>query len=196
MNIIPFPTFFFRGEGHGYVNNMAADITIFTIGHSTRPIEEFISILKAFDIKLVADVRTIPKSRFNPQFNSDDLTKSLKNNRIDYVHMAGLGGLRHPRKDSLNAAWKNMSFRGFADYMQTEDFKKSLAMLVNTAEKQQTAVMCAEAVPWRCHRSLIGDALLVHGIKVVNIMSKSTLKDHTLTPWAKVNETRITYPAE
>jgi uncharacterized protein (DUF488 family) len=178
------------------VNNTTADITIFTIGHSTRPIEEFISILKAFDIKLVADVRTIPKSRFNPQFNSDFLTKSLKNNRIDYVHMTGLGGLRHPQKDSLNAAWKNMSFRGFADYMQTEDFKKSLATLVKTAEKQQTAVMCAEAVPWRCHRSLVGDALLVHGIKVVNIMNKSTRKEHNLTPWAKVNGTRITYPAE
>ena len=175
---------------------MAAGITIFTIGHSTRAIEEFISILKAFNIKLVADVRTIPKSRYNPQFNGDVLTKELKNNGIHYAHMAGLGGLRHPRKDSLNTAWKNMSFRGFADYMQTEDFKKSLMTLVETAEKRQTAVMCAEAVPWRCHRSLIGDALLVRGINVVNIMSKSTHKDHTLTPWAKVNGTRITYPAE
>lgn len=107
------------------VTNMATDITIFTIGHSTRSIEEFISILKAFSIKLLADVRTIPKSRYNPQFNSDVLTKELKNNGIHYAHMAGLGGLRHPRKDSLNTAWKNMSFRGFADYMQTEDFKKS-----------------------------------------------------------------------
>lgn len=178
------------------MKNFPADITIFTIGHSTRPIEEFISILKAFNVKLVVDVRTIPKSRFNPQYNSDVLTKSLKNNRIDYVHMAGLGGLRHTKKDSLNTAWKNVSFRGFADYMQTEDFKKSLTTLVENAEKQQTAVMCAEAVPWRCHRSLIGDALLVRGIKVVNIMSESTIREHNLTPWAKVNGKRIIYPAE
>lgn len=178
------------------MKNTTADITIFTIGHSTRPIKEFISILKAFDIKLVADLRTIPKSRYNPQFNSDVLTKSLKNNGINYVHMAGLGGLRHPQKDSLNAAWKNMSFRGFADYMQTEDFKKSLTTLIETAKKQQTTIMCAEAVPWRCHRSLIGDALLIRGMKVVNIMSESTRKEHNLTPWAKVNGTRITYPAE
>jgi uncharacterized protein (DUF488 family) len=173
----------------------APDMTIFTIGHSTHPIEEFIRILKAFDIKLVADVRTIPKSRYNPQFNSDVLVRSLNNNGIDYVHMAGLGGLRHPKKDSPNAAWKNASFRGFADYMQTKDFKKSLATLIETAEKQRTAVMCSEAVPWRCHRSLIGDALLVCGIKVVDIMNESTLKDHTLTPWAKVNGIGITYPA-
>lgn len=196
MNITPSQTFFFRGEGYSYVNNMAADITIFTIGHSTRPIEEFISILKAFDIKLVADVRTIPKSRFNPQFNSDVLKKSLKNHHIDYVHMAGLGGLRHPKKDSPNTAWKNASFRGFADYMQTEAFKNSLTTLIETAEKQHTAIMCAEAVPWRCHRSLIGDALLVRGIKVVNIMSESTIREHNLTPWAKVNGKRIIYPVE
>lgn len=178
------------------MKNKTADITIFTVGHSTRLIEEFLSILKAFDIKLVADVRTVPKSRFNPQFNSDVLTKSLKNHHIDYVHMAGLGGLRHPKKDSLNTAWKNASFRGFADYMQTEAFKNSLTTLIETAEKQHTAIMCAEAVPWRCHRSLIGDALLVRGIKVVNIMSESTIREHNLTPWAKVNGKRIIYPAE
>lgn len=171
-------------------------MTIFTIGHSTRPIDEFISILKALDIKLVADVRTIPKSRHNPQFNSDELAKSLKNSGLDYVHIAGLGGLRHPKKDSPNTAWKNDSFRGFADYMQTEDFEKGLAELLERAEKQQTVVLCAEAVPWHCHRSLIGDALLARGIRVVDIISESTRREHALTAWAKVNGEKVTYPGE
>ncbi len=178
------------------MNGPATDRTIFTIGHSTRPIDEFITILKALDIRLVADVRTIPRSRHNPQFNSDVLAKSLKDSGLDYVHMAGLGGLRHPTKNSPNTAWKNDSFRGFADYMQTEDFEKGLATLIETAKKQRTAIMCAEAVPWHCHRSLIGDALLVRGIKVVDIISESTRRDHALTPWAAVGGTRVTYPGE
>jgi uncharacterized protein (DUF488 family) len=178
------------------VKEPAADMTIFTIGHSTRPIVEFINILKALDIRLVADVRTIPRSRHNPQFNSDVFAKSLKDVGLDYVHMPELGGLRHPKKDSPNTAWKNDSFRGFADYMQTGDFEKGMATLIETAEKQQTVIMCAEAVPWHCHRSLIGDALLVRGIKVVDIISESTRKDHVLTPWAAVNGTMVAYPGE
>jgi uncharacterized protein (DUF488 family) len=178
------------------VKEPADDMTIFTIGHSTRPIDEFISILKALDIRLVADVRTIPRSRHNPQFNSDVFAKKLKESGLDYVHMAELGGLRHPKKDSPNTAWKNDSFRGYADYMQTEDFEKGVATLIETAEKQQTVIMCAEAVPWHCHRSLIGDALLVRGIKVVDIISESTRRDHALTPWAAVNGTMVAYPGE
>ncbi len=178
------------------VKKQAAEMTIFTIGHSTRPVDEFIDILKALDIRLVADVRTIPRSRHNPQFNSDVLAKSLKDSGLDYVHMPELGGLRHPKKDSPNTAWKNDSFRGFADYMQTEDFEKGMAALIEAAEKQQTVIMCAEAVPWHCHRSLIGDALLARGINVVDIISESTRRDHALTPWAEVNGTRVTYPGE
>ena len=175
---------------------MEKQVTIYTIGHSTRPIGEFIGMLKAFEIRLAADVRTVPKSRFNPQFNSAALAKSLKDHGIDYVHMPGLGGLRHPRKDSPNTGWRNDSFRGFADYMQTGDFEKSLAALVERAKKQKTAILCAEAVPWKCHRSLIGDALLVRGINVVDIMNERTGTEHHLTPWARIDGSRITYPGD
>ncbi len=170
------------------------NIEILTIGHSTRPIEEFLDILKAHAIELVADVRTIPRSRHNPQFNGDMLEKSLKAVGIDYAHMAGLGGLRHARKDSKNQGWENASFRGFADYMRTEEFEESLLMLIEQAGKRKTVIMCAEAVPWRCHRSLIGDALLVRGIAVLDIMSRTSVKPHSLTPWAEVTGTNIVYP--
>jgi len=168
--------------------------TIFTIGHSTHSIEEFVDILKAHGIEFVIDVRTIPKSRHNPQYNSDALAGALHGHAIGYEHLPGLGGLRHAKKDSINTAWKNASFRGFADYMQTEDFERSLNTLIETAGKQPTAIMCAEAVPWRCHRSLIGDALLARGITVMDIMSKTLAKAHTMTPWAHVMGTTITYP--
>jgi uncharacterized protein (DUF488 family) len=167
---------------------------IFTIGHSTRPVAEFIEILRTFGIKRVVDVRTIPKSRHNPQFNEEELRGSLKAVKIGYLHMKGLGGLRHARKDSPNTAWRNASFRGFADYMQTDEFEESLAKLLKTSEKRATAIMCAEAVPWRCHRSLIGDALLVRGVLVRHIMGLGPYRDHTLTPWAKVRGKKITYP--
>lgn len=169
-------------------------LTIFTIGHSTHSIEEFVEMLKAHDIRLVADVRTIPKSRHNPQYNSDELSAALREHSIGYEHMPGLGGLRHAKKDSINTAWENASFRGFADYMQTEDFDRSLNTLIETAGKQPTAIMCAEALPWRCHRSLIADALLARGITVMDIMSKTSAKAHTMTPWAHVMGTTITYP--
>ena len=169
---------------------------VFTIGHSTRPVSEFIEIIKAYGIKRVLDIRTIPKSRHNPQFNKDILRESLKVVKIGYLHMKGLGGLRHALKDSLNTAWRNASFRGFADYMQTVEFEENLRTLIETAEKQATVIMCAEAVPWRCHRSLIGDALLIRGVQVRHIMSVGSIRDHTLTPWAKVEGSKITYPID
>lgn len=168
--------------------------TIFTIGHSTHPIEEFVEILNTHGIEFVVDVRTIPKSRHNPQFNSDTLAASLHDRAIGYEHMPGLGGLRHAKKDSVNTAWENASFRGFADYMQTEEFEAGLMQLIDIAGKQKTVIMCAEAVPWRCHRSLIGDALLARGLIVMDIMSKTSAKAHTMTPWAHVMGTTITYP--
>ena len=167
---------------------------IFTIGHSTRPVEEFIDILMAYGIRLVADVRTIPRSRHNPQFNSDALATSLKAFGISYLHMPGLGGLRHAKKDSLNQGWENASFRGFADYMQTEEFEAGLRDLIESAKERKTVIMCAEAVPWRCHRSLLGDALLVRGVAVMDIMGRTAAKPHTLTPWAEVSGTTVIYP--
>ena len=169
---------------------------VFTIGHSTRPVSEFIEIIEAYGIKKVLDVRTIPKSRHNPQFNEDILRESLKVVKIGYLHMKGLGGLRHALKDSLNTAWRNASFRGFADYIQTVEFEENLRTLMETAEKQTTVIMCAEAVPWRCHRSLIGDALLIRGVQVMHIMSIGSSREHTLTPWAKVEGIKITYPPD
>jgi uncharacterized protein (DUF488 family) len=168
---------------------------VLTIGHSTRTIEEFINLLRAHGVARVVDVRTIPRSRHNPQFNADSLPRSLKEVRVDYVHMAGLGGLRHPARDSLNLGWRNESFRGFADYMQTPEFAEALDKLVELASQGRLALMCAEAVPWRCHRSLIADALLVRGIYTEHIMSSTKRQAHTLTAFAKVRGNRITYPA-
>jgi uncharacterized protein (DUF488 family) len=169
-------------------------MTIYTIGHSNHPLEKFIAMLTAHGIGLIADVRTIPKSRHNPQYNSDALAASLREHSIEYRHLPALGGLRHPKKDSINTAWENDSFRGFADYVQTEGFEAGLSELLAIGREQRTAVMCAEALPWRCHRSLIADALLVHGITVMHIMNKTSVKGHTLTPWAKVQGMAITYP--
>ncbi len=169
---------------------------IYTVGHSNHPIEKFIEMLTTHGIELVADIRTIPRSRRNPQYNSDALPASLKERGIDYRHLPDLGGLRHARKDSPNRGWENASFRGFADYMQTEDFGKGLAELTALAEGRKVAVMCAESVPWRCHRSLIADALSVRGVTVLHIMSRTSAKAHTLTSFARVNGTSITYPGE
>jgi uncharacterized protein (DUF488 family) len=169
---------------------------ILTIGHSTHSLEEFLDLLKTHEVKQLADVRTIPKSRHNPQFNGGDLAKALRKNRIRYVHLPGLGGLRHPRKDSINTAWRNASFRGYADYMQTPEFQGGLKELMDLAGDRPTAIMCAEAVPWRCHRSLIADALLARGVPVEHIMSKSSRKSHTYTPFAKVEGERVIYPGD
>ncbi len=168
--------------------------TIYTIGHSTHAIDEFLDILRAHHIGFLVDIRTIPKSRRNPQFNSDVLDISLKTAGIEYRHLPALGGLRHTKKDSSNTAWENASFRGFADYMQTEEFKEGLQELIDIAKDRKTAIMCAEVLPWRCHRSLIGDALLVRDIAVMDIMSRTSVKEHKLTSFAEVNGTAITYP--
>jgi uncharacterized protein (DUF488 family) len=171
-------------------------LTIYTIGHSTRTIEDFVALLAANNIELLADIRTIPRSRHNPQFNTDTLSISLKDNDIAYQHMSGLGGLRHAKKDSPNTGWETAGFRGFADHMQTEEFRESLEVLIETAREKRAAIMCAEAVPWRCHRSLVADALLVRGIRVIHIMSKTSLREHTLTPWAEVKGISILYPKQ
>lgn len=169
-------------------------MTIYTIGHSTHPIDQFVAILKAHQIEQVADVRTIPKSRHNPQFMREALEKSLPRNGIAYVHLPELGGLRHARKDSINLAWKNASFRGYADYMQTGAFEDALRKLIDLAAEHRTAIMCAESVPWRCHRQLIGDALAARGITVEDIFSESSRKPHKFNPFAKVDGENVTYP--
>jgi uncharacterized protein (DUF488 family) len=142
------------------------------------------------------DVRTVPRSRHNPQFNKASLPRALKKSGLGYVHLSGLGGLRHAKRDSLNVGWRNASFRGYADYMQTPEFEQSLEELIGLANQDRIALMCAEAVPWRCHRSLIADALLVRGIRTEDIMSLTRRQVHVLTPFAKVRGTTITYPAE
>lgn len=169
--------------------------TVFTIGHSTRPIEEFIALLQAHSIEVLVDVRTVPRSRHNPQFETDALRTSLYEAGIDYIHMAALGGLRHPRKDSPNNGWRNESFRGYADYMQTGAFQIALNELQELAQQHITAIMCAEAVPWRCHRSLIADALTVEGWQVLDIITDKAPSVHKLTPFLKVEDGRLTYPA-
>ena len=169
-------------------------IVVFTIGHSTRPIEEFIGLLESNGVRRLIDIRTIPKSRRNPQFSADNLAASLHAARIGYLHMKALGGLRHPRKDSVNTGWRNASFRGYADYMQTNEFEAALDRAIALAQQEPTALMCAEAVPWRCHRSLVSDALVVRGIEVREIVNESAPREHKLTPFALVEGTRITYP--
>jgi uncharacterized protein (DUF488 family) len=169
---------------------------IYTLGHSTRTIEEFVRVLHAHGIQFVVDVRTIAKSRHNPQFGEDQLAPSLAETRIGYQRFESLGGLRHTRKDSINGAWKNSSFRGYADYMQTPEFSAGIEELIELGAAETTAIMCAEAVPWRCHRSLIGDALLARGIQVLDIMSETVAKPHTLTAFAHVDGVSVTYPPE
>lgn len=169
-------------------------LIILTIGHSTRTLEAFINLLQKHAVNRVVDIRTIPRSKRNPQFNRDTLPKSLSPAGIGYLHMQGLGGLRHPNRDSPNTGWRNASFRGFADYMQTQEFEENLKTLVELANQERIALMCAEAVPWRCHRSLIADALTLRGISVEHIISGTRTLFHTLTPWAKVKGTGITYP--
>ena len=141
-------------------------------------------------------MRTIPKSRRVPHFNSDALAASLQKEGIDYVHLKSLGGLRHAKKDSINTGWHNASFRGYADYMATNEFRTGLDSLLELVREKRTAIMCAEAVPWRCHRSLIGDALLVHGVDVEDIFTATSLREHELTPFAKVAGLEISYPAQ
>ena len=168
---------------------------VFTVGDSTRSIDEFIQLLKANGITRLIDIRTIPRSRHNPQFNRETLSIFLRNRRISYRHMKALGGFRHARVDSLNRGWHNASFRGFADYMQTAEFEAALNKLIeHLAVRKRTVIMCAEAVPWRCHRSLIGDALTVRGIEVQDIITDKNVRPHTMTPMARIRDGKITYP--
>jgi uncharacterized protein (DUF488 family) len=170
--------------------------TIYTIGHSNRTIEAFIDLLREHEIANLVDIRTIPKSRSNPQFGQARLPASLAGAGIDYSHEAALGGLRKTSAESPNTGWRNTSFRGYADYMQTPAFGDAIDRLIDIAARGRTAIMCAEAVPWRCHRSLVGDALLVRGHAVMDIMGPGSARPHKLTPFAATNGTTITYPPE
>ena len=179
------------------MNDRASETSVvYTIGHSTHTLDAFVELLKINHVTVVADVRTIPRSRRNPQFNGDTLPADLSSYGIAYVHMTGLGGLRRPWADSPNKGWLNSSFRGFADYMQTVEFTTNLRTLIDMARKDTFVLMCAEAVPWRCHRSLIADALSIQGVKVEHIIGKSGTRPHVLTPWARVNDSVISYPAQ
>jgi uncharacterized protein (DUF488 family) len=169
-------------------------LTILTIGHSTRTLPEFVEMLKAYHVTLVVDVRSVPRSRHNPQFNKETLPATLKVEGVNYVHMPEIGGLRRPKPDSVNIAWQNKSFRGYADYMQTKEFIEQLLDLIAFARENRVAIMCAEALPWRCHRSLIADALVVRNVKVEHIIGKDSTINHKLSEWAHLEGTKITYP--
>jgi uncharacterized protein (DUF488 family) len=171
-------------------------LIVSTVGHSTHPVEDFIHILEAHGVRRLVDVRSIPRSRRNPQFNLESLSASLHKAGIDYRHLPGLGGLRRPRKDSINTGWRNASFRGYADYMQSPEFGESLDALIELALGAPTAIMCAEAVPWRCHRSLIADALAARGIQAMEILSATKSQPHAITPFAQVEGQQVTYPAK
>jgi uncharacterized protein (DUF488 family) len=173
-----------------------AEPCVLTIGHSTRTWEVFLGLLRAHGIKRVIDVRSIPRSRHNPQFNREILSAKLRSARIGYVHLRKLGGLRHARRDSPNMSWRNASFRGFADYMQTSEFEAGLHRLLKLSRQKRNAIMCAEAVPWRCHRSLIADALMVHGVRVEHILSGKRLQLHSINSFACVRRGHITYPLD
>ncbi len=167
---------------------------VLTVGHSTRPIEVFIELLASHGVTQLIDVRTVPRSRHNPQFNQDVLPVSLVAANIGYAHARGLGGFRLTTADSVNMGWRNLSFRGYADCMQTTDFAADLASVMALAHTDRVALMCAEAVPWRCHRSLVADALLVRGVAVCEIVNAKRLQAHKLTPFAQVRGEEITYP--
>jgi uncharacterized protein (DUF488 family) len=169
-------------------------MSVFTIGHSTRAWDEFLKLLKYYGIELLVDVRTVPKSRHVPQFNSDALKRALQKQGIQYWHHKKLGGLRKPVKNSINLGWRNTSFRGFADYMQTDEFWEALQSLTEMAKEKKLALMCAEAVPWRCHRSLIADALVMKKLGVFHILSETHLRRHGLTPFGVAKGGRIKYP--
>ncbi len=170
---------------------------VWTIGHSDRTLAELAALLQGYGVTSVADVRSVPRSRHVPWFDREALARSLPALGIAYRHFPGLGGWRHARKDSPNGGWRNASFRGYADYMQTPAFAEALGELLGAANAAPTSMMCAEAVPWRCHRSLIADALVVRGVEVTDILSLSSSRPHALTPFARVDGvdgTSITYP--
>jgi uncharacterized protein (DUF488 family) len=167
---------------------------VLAIGHSTRPIGEFLELLESAGVATLADVRTIPRSRANPQFDQAALARALERAGVAYVHLPRLGGLRHARRDSPNGAWRNASFRGYADHMQTPEFEEGLRQLRALAKAGPVAIMCAESVPWRCHRSLVADALLARGVVVEHVVGKGKTRPHRLTPFARIDGRRVTYP--
>jgi uncharacterized protein (DUF488 family) len=169
---------------------------IYTIGHSTRSLEAFIEILKAHGVRALADVRRYPGSRRLPWFNAANLAEVLPQVGLAYHPFPALGGRRRPASDSPNSGWRSASFRGYADYMQTQEFTDALGLLITEARQTPTVIMCAEAVPWRCHRSLIADALLVRGWEVIDLFDARKASPHTLTPFAKVDGMNLTYPGE
>lgn len=180
--------------GAGYAFRAMA-VTVYTVGHSNRSLDALLGILRAHGIECLADVRTVPRSRHNPQFNAEALEKSLSMTGIAYVRLPALGGLRKPRRDSRNLAWRNDSFRGYADYMETPEFEKGIAELLALARDKRTAIMCAEAVYFRCHRSLISDTLVCRGVEAVHLLDAKKSVEHSLTPFAKIEDGRPTYPA-
>jgi len=172
---------------------MGNPISLWTIGHSTLAIEDFISKLKSFEIQVLADVRSYPGSRRYPHFNRERLDGSLADTDIRYEHFPELGGRRRARPDSLNIAWRNESFRGYADYMETNEFRAGIDRLLNIVTTQRTAIMCSEAVWWRCHRSLISDYLKVKGIEVNHIMSIGKAEPHPFTSAAGIADGELSY---
>jgi len=169
-------------------------VTVWTIGHSTRSLDELLALLRAHAVDTLVDVRTVPRSRRHPHFSKDALTETLPRASIAYTHMPGLGGLRKPRKDSPNTGWRTEGFRGYADYMQSEEFGRNVMTLMTLAAGARVVTMCAEAVPWRCHRMLLSDALVVRGATVRHIIGAGEPSPHQLTPWAHRHGVRITYP--
>jgi uncharacterized protein (DUF488 family) len=183
-----------RGEARGQESWQG--VRVFTVGHSTRTLDELIAMLRSFDVTILVDVRTVPRSRHNPQFNADALAEALPSRGLRYVHLKALGGLRKSRPDSPNQAWRNASFRGYADYMTTDDFESALASLRELTAEGCVAIMCAEAVQWRCHRSLVADALVARGAHVEHISAPGRSTPHRMTPFAKVRNGRVTYPVD
>ena len=169
---------------------------VFTIGHSTRAFEEFLELLRAHGVERVIDIRTIPHSRRNPQYSLETLGPSLKEAAIDYIHLKDLGGLRRPEPNSKNVGWRNAGFRGYADYMNTPEFESALSRAIELSQRKRTALMCAEGVPWRCHRSLVADALTAHEFTVKHIMSVKVANQHKLTPFAQVRGEKVTYHSD
>jgi uncharacterized protein (DUF488 family) len=169
---------------------------VYAVGHSTRTAEELMALLEAHGVRTLVDIRTVPRSRTNPQFNLDTFPETLARAGLGHAHLPRLGGLRRPRQDSPNAAWRNRSFRGYADHMLTEDFAVGLEELRVLTREGPVALMCAEALRWRCHRSLVSDALWARGVEVRHILSATRTEPHRLTPFARVRGTQVLYPAE
>jgi uncharacterized protein (DUF488 family) len=176
--------------------SLSKEHIIYTIGHSTHSIDEFLKMLQSFEIKHLVDIRSFPGSKKFPQFNKENLEASLKENRIDYTHLKELGGRRKVKKDSMNNRWRNDSFRAYADYMETENFESGITQLQAIASKQTTVYMCSEAVWWRCHRSMVSDYLKAKGWKVLHIMTTDKTEEHPYTSPARVVGDRVFYSEE